>query len=142
MVFVVLCCIYSVNVLNMDNLPECLIEKSSSRLAPFSFIQAVVEQTRVAFHCICFLKHSIDKIVGVDVILDEVIEGQLQFGGKGQQNPAEQTPFILYRGARKSNNDLDATLVEQQETKNAAVGTDFLWFWSCKCHTLHTSVVT
>lgn len=64
------------------NLPERIAEKLSSRLPPLSICQVVVEHAWITFHCICLMKHSIHIIVSVDVILDETIQGNLQFGSK------------------------------------------------------------
>lgn len=72
------------------DLPESLTEELSGRLPPLPLSQAVIEQTGVALHRVCLLKDAVDEVVGVDVVLDEVVEGELQLGGKGQQDPAEQ----------------------------------------------------
>lgn len=45
----------TINVWMYTNLPECLTEELSSWLPPLSFIQAVVQHTRVVFHSIGFL---------------------------------------------------------------------------------------
>lgn len=72
------------------DLPESLAEELSGRLPPLPLSQAVIEQTGVVLHRIRLLKDAVQKVVGVDVVLDEAVEGDLQLGGKGQQNPAEQ----------------------------------------------------
>lgn len=72
------------------DLPESLAEELSGRLPPLPLSQAVTEQTGVALHRVRLLEDAVHKVVGVDVVLDEAVEGDLQLGGKGQQNPAEQ----------------------------------------------------
>lgn len=72
------------------DLPESLTEELCGRLPSLPLSQAVVEQTGVALHRVRLLTDAVHQVVGVDVVLDEVVEGDLQLGDKGQQNPAEQ----------------------------------------------------
>lgn len=58
-------------------LPEGLTEELRGRLAPLMLCQAVIEQTGVVLRRVRLLKDAVHKVVGVDVILDEVVEGNL-----------------------------------------------------------------
>lgn len=65
----------SVNV--KTDLPESLTEELSGGLSPLLLSQAVIEQTGVVLHRVRLLKDAVHEVVGVDVILDEVVEGNL-----------------------------------------------------------------
>lgn len=71
------------------DLLESLTEELSGRLPPLLLSQAVIEQTGVLLHRVGLLKDAVHEVVGVDVILDEVVEGNLELGGERQQNPEE-----------------------------------------------------
>lgn len=59
------------------NLPERLTEELSGRLPPLAFAQAVVQQVRVDAHGARLVAHAVDQVVGVDVVLDEGVQGNL-----------------------------------------------------------------
>lgn len=84
--------IASLNVgeLMRTDLPQSLAEELRGRLAPLPLRQAVLEQGGVVLHRVGLLEDAVHQVEGVDVVLDEVVQGNLQLGGEGQQDPAEQ----------------------------------------------------
>lgn len=76
--------------LTRTDLPQSLAEELRGRLALLPLRQAVLEQGRVALHRVGFLEDAVHQVEGVDVVLDEAVQGDLQLGGEGQQDPAEQ----------------------------------------------------
>lgn len=69
------------------NLPQCVAEQLGGWLPFLVTSQVVEEHVRVVLHSVRLLKHSVNVVESVDVILDERVEGKLQFANKRQQNP-------------------------------------------------------